>query len=148
LRLFNATIDYSYKLPSMTDAEMRMLALADFFGLNLNPQIIWNAIPWSFVADWTTGIGQWLDQFSVSNIRPVVFIRRYCASFNVQRTISSYLYMNFGSIHETGPVLCSQVNERAYRRVANTPDLYSSIVSSGISPDELMLSAALVATRH
>jgi hypothetical protein len=145
-RLFNATIDYSYKLPSMTPFEQRMLALADFFGLNLNPQIIWNAIPWSFVADWTVGIGQWLDQFTISNIRPVVFIRRYCASFAVDRTISLYLYPNFGSIHESGPVLCSQVHENAYRRVANVPDLYNSIVSSGISPDELMLSGALIAT--
>ncbi|DAD52016.1 TPA_asm: maturation protein, partial [ssRNA phage Gerhypos.1_30] len=147
LSVFNATIDYSYKLPSMTPFEQRMLALADFFGLNLNPSIIWNAIPWSFVADWTIGIGQWLDQFTVSNIRPVVFIRRYCASAHVRRVISTYMYPNYGSIHESGPVLCSQVDEQAYKRVANYPGLYSSIVSSGLSPDEIMLTGALVVTR-
>jgi hypothetical protein len=147
LSLFCATMDYSYKLPSMTSQELRTLALADYFGLQLNPAIIWNAIPWSFVVDWTIGVGQWLDQFSINNIRPVVFIRRFCASVHVERQIRTYLTPNWNSIHEGGSALCSEVIERAYKRVAHYPDLYSSIVSSGISPSEFILASSLAATR-
>jgi len=147
LSLFHATMDYSYQLPSMTPLEQRALALADYFGLQLNPAIIWNAIPWSFVVDWTLGVSQWLDQFAISNIRPVVLIRRYCASLRVQRNILVYLTPNWGSIHEGGAVLCSQVFEDAYRRVSNVPDLYNSITSSGLSPSEVVLAGALRGSR-
>jgi hypothetical protein len=147
LAMYNATMEYSYKLPSMTSQELRALALADYFGLNLDPSIIWNALPWSFVVDWTTGVSQWLSQFSINNVRPLVNIRRFCASLHVERTILSYCTPNWNSIHEGGPALCSQVWEKAFRRVAHSPDLYSSITSSGINPDEFILGAALAGTR-
>jgi hypothetical protein len=144
---FSATIEYSYKLPSMTSQELRVAALADYFGLNLNPSIIWNAIPWSFVVDWTLGVSQWLNQFAIRNVRPIVYIRRFCAVAHAERSILTYLTPNWTSIHEGGPALCSQVTEKAFRRIANYPDLYSSITSSGVDPTEFTLAAALAGSR-
>jgi hypothetical protein len=37
----------------------------DLFGANLNPAIVWNAIPFSFVVDWFLKVGDYFDKMEV-----------------------------------------------------------------------------------
>lgn len=39
--------------------------LLDSLGFELNPRIIWDALPFTFVIDWFFGVGSWLDRFRV-----------------------------------------------------------------------------------
>lgn len=138
-RHFNATIDYSYKLPLGSEDNL-MGALLDRLGVNFNPKIIWNAIPWSFVIDWVAGVNQWLDQFQTRNIDPVVSIGQFCYSYHVSRSIATGAGLG-------GTVPCVAYSEEAYQRYVGTPSLYSSLVTSGLSPTEISLGAALALTR-
>lgn len=40
-------------------------AYLDGLGFELNPRILWDAIPFTFVIDWFFGVGNWLDRFKI-----------------------------------------------------------------------------------
>jgi hypothetical protein len=143
---FHATIEYSYYLTQFDREHALLLGLLDYFGVNLNPQIIWNAVKWSFVVDWVFSVGKWLSQFKVSNLEPVTVIHDYCASIRTEREINCY---NTGStsLASMGTRHVSTVRETSYRRDEGIPDLYAPLESSGISLSEFILSTSLLLTR-
>ncbi len=152
--LFNAEIEYNFNFTQYQIEHARLLGLLDAFGVNLNPAIIWNAIPWSFVIDWVFGVSRFLDQFKVENMEPKINIRRYCWSVKRARQIwltkGSYTAPLDGHSlpggNSTG-VLMPVVNETSYRRKVDLPSI-SSIISSGINSSEFTLGAALVIARR
>jgi len=140
----NVTMDYGYVMPSLSGWQLRLQALLDAFGVNFNPAIIWNAIPWSFVVDWIAGVGSFLSQFSVSNVRPVTAIYRACFSVHIIRNVE--LYCSFAATHTAGGGLVSSISEEVYTRQMMMPDL-RSLSLSGVSSDEFTLAAALVTSK-
>lgn len=134
-REFNATLEYSYELPGWVDEDSLISALADRLGVTLNPAIIWNAIPWSFVVDWFVGVSRWLDQWKQRNIEPVLSIRGACWSTRIGRWVTTA--HGYGSADP-----CMEVYEEAYKR-QNIQSLYHSLEVSGLSPKEFSLAAAL-----
>jgi len=138
-REFNITLEYAYKLPDWVSEDSLLQAFEDRIGANLNPRIIWNAIPWSFTVDWVLGIGQWLDQFKIRSIEPLLSIASACYSITVTRVVTTT-----NGWDSADP--CMEVTEEAYTRQL-VPSLYNSLVASGLSPKELSLTGALAATR-
>jgi hypothetical protein len=122
------------------------LALCDALGVNLDPSIIWNAIPWSFVLDWVANVGEYLSRFKTGFMDPTINIHQYCWSVKRERDI-------FVSYESTLPGIGANstqypaVNETAYRREVDFPSA-SSILTSGLSLNELSLAAALVLSRR
>jgi hypothetical protein len=52
--------------------------LLDSLGFELNPRIIWDAIPFTFVLDWFFGVGSWLDRFRVDALElPILLVDSY-----------------------------------------------------------------------
>jgi hypothetical protein len=147
--VFHAEIEFNYNFTQYQVEHARLLGLLDAFGVNLNPSIIWNAIPWSFVVDWVIGVGRWLDQFKVLNMEPKINIRRYLWSVKRSRTI--FVDRSYASgdsrVPLSGIVPMSATRETAYRRYVTMPSL-GSILSSGLSPTEFSLGAALVIGRR
>jgi hypothetical protein len=137
-RRFQATIEYSYELQDGSNEELLIRSLADYYGLNLNPQIIWAAIPWSFVVDWVLGVGPWLSQFTQRQLGIVTHISKFGWSVKIDREIEL-------SISPYGQVSSSK--EVSYFRTPDTAPLVSWIRSSGVSSTEFTLAAALVSTR-
>lgn len=143
---FHVQVRYNYNYTAFQLAHAQLLGMLDRLGVNLNPTIIWNAIPWSFVVDWVAGIGRWLDQFKFQNMTPTINILRALWSVSrrriirVERKFSQHdgLTYTFG---ESAP--CPVVDESAYRRTVFNIG-HSSIESSGLSPKEFSLGAALV----
>jgi hypothetical protein len=117
-----------------------MAALLDVLGVNLNPQIIWNALPWSFVVDWVIRVNKWLDNFKVSNLEPTTYIHQYCWSSKVEREILL-------SIGFPGVLDVQRITESAYRRQVTVPDYVRIIELSGLSLKEFSLAAALGLSR-
>lgn len=139
-RMFNATMEYSYSLPSLDLEESLMGAWLDTLGVNLNPRIIWNAIPWSFVVDWVVNVNSWLDNFRNRNIEPVVDIRGFCWSIDVQRSVLTDFTLDSNS-----PV--ARLDEHSYlRRVPTRSAMLAGIKTSGLSSKEFSLAAALALT--
>lgn len=130
-----------------------MLAYLDAFGVNLNPAIIWNAIPWSFVVDWLLGVSRWLDNNKIAFMEPQINIHRYLWSISRRRTIlvqrRTACLPKAGATNKvlSDVVPLPKVTETAYRRDISLPSA-SSIISSGLSLGEFSLAAALVVSRR
>jgi hypothetical protein len=146
--VFNAEMRFSYYYSAFRIEYARVLSLLDSIGVNLNPAIIWNAIPWSFVIDWVIGVSRWLDQFKIRAFEPVVNILGFCWSIKRERWIRSHYEVgqNWHRLHHQ-VVQMPDVREVAYRRHVGLPAL-SSFTTSGISLHELVLGAALGLTRR
>lgn len=145
---FHAQIQYNYNYTGYQVEHARLLATLDALGINLNPAIIWNAIPWSFTVDWVLGVSRWLDTLKTENMRPQINIRRFLWSIKrsrkivVSKGVRSIVPLD-GIIQNQMPV----VYQTAYRREVKLPSS-SSITSSGLSPEEFSLGAALVIARR
>jgi len=146
---FNATMAYSYSILEAMKRNITLRALLDSLGVNANPQIIWAAIPWSFVVDWVAGVGPWLSQFRVRNIEPTVNISWFQYSVKSERIINTYKTVGVGGIHINGievPVITRK--DKSYQRSGPfQPSIIASIRSSGLSPTEFSLTGALVLTK-
>jgi hypothetical protein len=147
--VFHAEIRYNYNYSQYQVEHARLLSILDELGLNFNPAILWNAIPWSFLADWVVGIGRYLDSLKTENMKPTINILGYLWSVKRNRTIrvtrgietpeSGYL--------DNARIPMPEITETAYRRTVESPSR-SSIESSGLSAKEFSLGAALVVAKR
>jgi succinate dehydrogenase flavin-adding protein (antitoxin of CptAB toxin-antitoxin module) len=143
---FHAEIEYNYNYTGYQIEHARMLALQDRFGFNMNPAIVWNAIPYTFLLDWVLGVSQWLNQFEVGNMDPQINIRRYLWSVTARR------YTDWTKIFDSSVpappmgtnnrLSMPRISESMYIRRTEGVSV-SSIVASGLSSQEVSLGAAL-----
>jgi hypothetical protein len=144
---FHGEIQYSYYLTQFQRENAAILGLADSLGVNLNPAIIWNAIPWSFVVDWVLDVSRWLDQFKVRNLEPVTVIHRYMWSTTVNRLTKIDVESNLGITTLPKPLVrASYCRESAYKR-DSYPIGLGHITTSGFSLKEFTLAGALRVSR-
>lgn len=62
-------------LAIMQPFEKTLRALMDALGFELNPRIVWNALPFSFVLDWFFDVGSFLERFNIDALElPIVYI--------------------------------------------------------------------------
>lgn len=140
---FHLEMEFQYNFSKVQTEHARFFAIMDGLGVNLNPAIIWNAIPWSFVVDWVLGVSQYLNQFSTRNLEPVVNIRRCLWSIKRSRNIEC----SFDLVDGPAANPASTVLETAYRRQLCMPS-QASLRASGLSLSEVSLGAALVFSRR
>lgn len=87
-RKFVCTVKYTSELVdaygqpiSPNDPELVNLGAAmDWLGLNMNPAILWDLVPFSFVVDYFVGIGDWLERFKRSNLNLTFSVLDACYS--------------------------------------------------------------------
>lgn len=146
--VFNAEIQFNYQLTGWEIAHARLLGALDALGINLNPAIIWNAIPWTFLVDWVVSVSSLLNTLKTPNINPTVNITNYC--WSILRSRKLYTQFDYWGYHSPGvgphPVMLPTVDETAYRRQVGLPST-SSLRLSGLSAIETSLGAALLAVR-
>jgi len=150
--VFRAHMRYSYKFTKYQRRHAFALGLLDSIGAGgVRPSVIWNAIPWSFVVDWTIGISNWLkSNLDAGAFDPVTSIQSYTYSYSLVRKITSYtnLCRADSPFAPGSDVVASVVCENGYLRVpVRHIDITSSLTLSGISFNEFILSAALGLSR-
>jgi hypothetical protein len=89
------TIKYSYWIPEMTDFQVKLRALCSVLGLEWNPKIIWDAIPWSFLIDWCVDVGDLLEKQLAKPVFPISL-----------------------RVHE---IMVSETHHFSYKRMVNVP---------------------------
>jgi hypothetical protein len=148
---FHVEIQYNYSLSDFQVANAQLLGLLDSLGVYLNPRIIWNAIPFSFLVDWVVNVGKFLEGFSHRNLEPKVNILHYCWSIKRERMV--FVDKTLANTDNTQPefgdiqvIPCRTVSETAYRRQVGWPTP-SLLQTSGLSATEVSLGAALLITR-
>jgi hypothetical protein len=60
---YRSCMKYSIQIPFLDGAYGRAKFFLDSFGVNKDPSIIWNAIPFTFVIDWFFDVSAWLHSF-------------------------------------------------------------------------------------
>lgn len=143
---FRCRMDYSYTLPQYSATEYEVRALLDSLGVNLNPQIIWNALPWSFVVDWLVGVNRWLGNTRVNNIEPEVTIYRYCWSLKAARRVT--LKTKYAGGGPESPTVTNRTYEEYhYKRDTRMPDWAAYVKTSGLNLKEFSYIGALIGAR-
>jgi len=78
---YHATLIYRFQLPKyLNEWSLKVRALRDAFGVKLDPSILWNAIPFSFVIDWFLKVGDFLQSFSPNDLDMQVEVLDFSAS--------------------------------------------------------------------
>jgi hypothetical protein len=58
--------------------KLMLRAYLDALGFELNPRIIWDALPFTFILDWFFGIGSWLERHKYDTLElPITFLGSY-----------------------------------------------------------------------
>ncbi|DAD52690.1 maturation protein [ssRNA phage SRR7976301_10] len=150
---YHATVRYRYPLPpELKTASGRVKALLDALGVNRNPSIIWNAIPFTFLVDWLVNVSRFLEQFKTTNIVFQTEILDFCHSVKFQRRIVGEMntWSKRGSTAlQSGYVAFDQITHTRYeRKVGLMPGFPGALQTSGLSPREIALSGALIGANY
>jgi len=89
--VYNATVDFVYTLPDMSSVSSKVAGYLDSLGFQLNPRILWDAIPYSFVVDWFFDVGSWLGSLRTDNLKVPATVTGFCHSLKWEYE-SQYLY--------------------------------------------------------
>lgn len=147
---FSAQLKCQFYYTSFQSRHAELLALMDRVGLNFNPSIIWNAIPWTFVIDWLVGVSRWLDDMKVGLMDPTIHIRQYSWSVKRNRTVQVEDLLDWYNIDNqfihTTVHKRPKIIETSYKRQPCTPEA-SLLTTSGLSLKEFSLGSALAITR-
>lgn len=147
---FHAQVQYNFRYTELQAAQAQLFALLDSLGVNLNPAIIWNAIPWTFLVDWVIDVSSYLETLKRQNMEPVLNIRRFLWSVRrrrrifVTKVIRIQYYERVLSVQRTTlPV----VTQTAYRRCVDMPAM-SMLEACGLSMNKLSLGVSLAVVRR
>jgi hypothetical protein len=152
--VYHAELELDYSFSVFQEEYALLLAYQDALGININPGVVWNAIPYSFVVDWVANIGDFLDRFSVQLMTPTINIRRFCWSIKRERSVGQSLTVEpdaHGDILswafpqkrvQNYPV--RGYRESFYKRSVSVAPSGDSLQTSGISLKELSLGLALL----
>lgn len=151
--VFHAELEFSYYYSQYQNEHARLLSILDSLGVNFNPAIIWNAIPWSFVVDWLVGVSRWLGDNRIGLMDPALCIHRALWSISRRRRILVQMKIltpdNEGQKVPPQTVTFPEVVESAYKRtLCSLHDVIPSFKTSGLSLTELSLASALVLSRR
>lgn len=156
--VFHAEIEYCYQFSKWQAEHAQLLGMLDALGVNLNPAIVWNAIPWSFVVDWLVGVSRWLNDRKILNLEPRMNITRYLWSYKRSRRVypAVDIWRNYVPSDQL-PALSESlypkdikmpvVFETSYKRWTGWP-APSSLETSGVNLTEFTLGSALVIARR
>lgn len=108
---------------ALNEAEMVLRAYLDALGFELNPRIIWDALPFSFVLDWFFDVGGWVQRFKVDTLELPIVLVDSCLQYKEEIRVQHY-WQSTGSVYS--PQLKSVTAETmkdTFQRVPIFPDL-------------------------
>jgi len=156
---YHATCRFKYTLP-VRDAQAEVRAKLEVLGVKLDPSIIWNALPFSFLVDWVVDVSSFLKQFSVDtfpiNTRVTQFchsvVWEKCAEIEV-RYIDNSVWWNKTPAGSASPVdtterriQCYDGRRRSYTRIARPVPAMQSVQARAPRLREAALAGSLLVT--
>jgi len=82
---YTASMKYSYELSGYSKEHLTKLAFLDTYGIGgFDPQILWNALPFSFIVDYFAHVGNFLHQSAWKAVRPSVNILDVSHSYKLE----------------------------------------------------------------
>jgi hypothetical protein len=79
---------------AVSEIDENIRGLMDTLGVELDPRIAWDAIPFSFVLDWFLGVGDWLHQFRVDALQLPIDLIDSAVSYKEDYIVGSAVTVN------------------------------------------------------
>jgi hypothetical protein len=138
--------------PELSTFAGKLRAFLDALGVNSNPQILWNAIPFTFLVDWVVNVSGFLRQFRVPNVTFQIEILDFCHSAKLEKQVfyeiqhTSYVSGVGGGYRPSGFIAydCASVKEYE-RKVGGFPGFLTQLQVSGLNAREILLGGSLIA---
>jgi hypothetical protein len=93
------TARFKYYIPNIESVAWGRKAKRALFGLNLNPQLIWELTPWSWLVDWVADVGKLLEQFDNGLAENLVAKYAYVANtYDSYTRVKEVLNLNTGNL--------------------------------------------------
>jgi hypothetical protein len=133
----------------MSNLQAEIKGFCAAFGLAFDPQIIWDAIPFSFVVDWFWQVGDWLhDKLSLDPFPVVLRIHEACFTINTKQVTTCVGNPQIGDLEtepeRREPVMVTLKGKRFLRHLHYPSE--SDLTYAGWSRNELekVLTGALL----
>jgi hypothetical protein len=132
---FHRTLAYAFACPELRGWLSRARQLVDLLGI-LDPQALWDVIPFSFVVDWFLPVGNWLHNNRPRLFRGDLVVEDYCESMKLQlrhtwwlKPRSDRIFANAEGEIANGETtsFAGQTLETVYLRRVFTPDVTTGI---------------------
>jgi len=81
-----------------------LLGFLDTIGFELDPSILWNALPFTFVVDWFLNVGDWLHQFRLDTLELPIQLTEFCIQIKEELSVQSRVTNTFSFGTGGGPV--------------------------------------------
>jgi hypothetical protein len=134
---------YIYTLPLMDSPLEKIYGHLDALGVRLDPGILWNAIPFSFVVDWVVDVSGFLSSFARDNYPINVTLLDFCHSFKWVKEaevecsyatdptlVSSATRIAAQSPTSVGWIPVYRGTRASYSRVLATPSIHAAQVKA------------------
>jgi hypothetical protein len=119
-------------------------AFLDRLGVRLDPSIVWNAIPFSFIVDWFVDVGSWLRQFSADNTPMTVVLWSFTHSVKYRRMYT--FSRSYGTSVPMTSWWCATSD--VYERRVTIPRMWTSLrPGAGVTPSRVALAGSLSTVR-
>lgn len=146
---YSATVRYRYPIPEGLRSNVgKLKALLDTLGVSLNPAIIWNAIPFSFVVDWIINFNRLFSAMRVDNVDFKTEILDFCHSVKYERTIRMDMGGNTYNYQQgyllLGNSTTDYCRKSVYERRVGLPNYLGAVQTSGLNIREISLAGALL----
>jgi len=147
---YRASMSYTYRVPGLLKEHALLLGYLDAFGINFNPSIIWNAIPYSFVIDWFAKVGKTVNSLRGKLLAPIVDIEAF--DHSIKYTTRSALWQESYRDLKTDPnvsvlsgkVLSRWKDRKVYVRRPCIPSFVVPIRKSRMTTTVITLAGALL----
>jgi len=156
---YHATLRYIYYMPELDKLEEKIRAFLQTLGVNLDPSIIWNAIPYSFLVDWVVDVSGFLRNFAKDTYPIDTRVLEFCHSltWHKESTASVYQTIDDPSLdpgvypplldEDFQPRQVWRGTDRYYvRRVAN-PDVSHYNANTSLTTRKAALAGSLLVTK-
>jgi hypothetical protein len=121
------TFVYSYAMPDAGGLRSKIGGFLDALGLNVDPSIVWNAIPFTFVVDWFFDVSRWLQSLRMESLGIAVRLESCSVSCKTEASCAYTLTWPQAGWSHTGAI----VKRFGYERVVLDP----ASVMGAVSPD-------------
>jgi hypothetical protein len=140
-----ATMKYTYHIPLGLDTLRETVAWLDAFGVYWDPQVLWNAIPFSFIVDWFFNVGDWLHQkLSKPNYPVKLRVIDFCISVKADCLMEGSVRIPLSTL--TVPI--DDPGNIAYFNMQDRSRVYKRIVCVPYTDDPLMVLDPMKEIKH
>lgn len=132
----------------MSEKRLKTLAYLDALGIQANPAIVWDAIPYSFLLDWVLDVSDILEAQKKRNLDPVVTIHGFCHSYKRHYRLVQDIFLRANRTPSYGRYLVKSEEVQRYTRETATPVLTDPVLRVGsITKLKVVLGSALIGAR-